>query len=64
VGYGYRTWLAFVWVAGLLIVGTILFNSLYTAGELTAASKTTPPPPFNPFLYTLDLSLTGLLKRG
>jgi hypothetical protein len=57
VGYGYRTWLAFVWVAVLLIVGTILFNSLYTAHDLTAASKTTPPPPFNPFLYTLDLLL-------
>jgi hypothetical protein len=57
VGYGYRTWYALGWVAGLLVLGTLLFNYFYSTGDLTAASKSTPPPPFQPFLYTLDLLL-------
>ena len=56
VGYGYRTWYALGWVAVLLVLGTILFNYLYSAGDLTAANKATAPP-FQPFLYTLDLLL-------
>ena len=55
VGYGYRTWLALVWVAGLLVLGTVLFGFVYP-GDLTAANKATAPP-FQPFLYTLDLLL-------
>jgi len=56
VGYGYRTWLAAFWLAGFLIFGTWLFGSVYR-GDLTPASKTNVPPPFQPFLYTLDLLL-------
>ncbi len=56
VGYGYRTWLALVWLAGLLALGTYLFGYVY-AGDLTPANKSNVPPPFQPFLYTLDLLL-------
>jgi hypothetical protein len=55
VGYGYRNWLALVWVAGLLVLGTVLFGYVYP-GDLTATNKATAPP-FQPFLYTLDLLL-------
>jgi hypothetical protein len=55
VGYGYRTWLALVWLAGLLVLGTVLFGYIY-AGDLAPANKATSPP-FQPFLYTLDLLL-------
>ena len=56
MGYGYRTWLAALWLVGFLILGTWLFGSVYR-GDLTPASKTTVPPPFQPFFYTLDLLL-------
>ncbi len=56
VGYGYRTWLAVLWLAGLLVLGTVLFGYVY-ASDLAPASKTTTSPPFQPFLYTLDLLL-------
>ena len=56
VGYGYRTWLALVWLAGLLVLGTVLFGSVYR-DELTPAYKPDVQPPFQPFLYTLDLLL-------
>jgi len=55
VGYSYRTWLALVWLVGLLVLGTVLFGYVYP-GDLTAANKATAPP-FQPFLYTLDLLL-------
>ena len=56
VGYGYRTWLAVLWLVGLLVLGTYLFGYAYR-GDLTPASKTNVPPPFQPFLYTLNLLL-------
>jgi hypothetical protein len=56
VGYGYRTWLAALWLIGLLILGTWLFGSVYR-GELTPANKPDVQPAFQPFLYTLDLLL-------
>ena len=56
VGYGYRTWLAALWLIGFLILGTVLFGSVYR-GELTPANKPDVQPPFQPFLYTLDLLL-------
>jgi len=55
VGYGYRTWLAAVWLVALLALGTVLFGYIYP-GDLAPASKTSPPS-FQPFLYTLDLLL-------
>jgi hypothetical protein len=56
VGYGYRTWLAALWLIGFLILGTWLFGSVYR-GELTPANKPDVQPPFQPFFYTLDLLL-------
>jgi len=56
VGYGYRTWQAGLWLAGLLVLGTVLFGYV-VRGDLAPASKTTVSPPFQPFLYTLDLLL-------
>jgi hypothetical protein len=56
VGYGYRTWLAAVWLAGLLVLGTVLFGYVYRV-DLTPANKLGVQPPFQPFLYTLDLLL-------
>jgi hypothetical protein len=52
VGYGYRPWLAALWLIALLAIGTGLY-------------AVTPPPPinaagsphFSPFIYTLDLLL-------
>jgi hypothetical protein len=56
VGYGYRTWLAGLWLIGFLILGTWLFGSVYR-GDLTPANKPDVQPAFQPFLYTLDLLL-------
>jgi hypothetical protein len=56
VGYGYRTWLAALWLIGFLILGTWLFGSVYR-GELTPANKPDVQPAFQPFFYTLDLLL-------
>ena len=56
VGYGYRTWLAGLWLIGFLILGTWLFGSVYR-NELTPANKPDVQLPFQPFLYTLDLLL-------
>jgi hypothetical protein len=56
VGYGYRTWLAALWLIFFLFLGTWLFGSVYR-GELTPANKPDVQPPFKPFLYTLDLLL-------
>ncbi|MFA1543392.1 hypothetical protein [Actinomadura monticuli] len=50
VGYGYRTWLAALWLAALLALGTQLFDAEQMTGDATA-------PPFNAFGYTLDVLL-------
>jgi len=50
VGYGYRPWLAALWLAVLLAAGTVTFaitRALPVAGG--------PILHFNPFIYTLDL---------
>ncbi|WP_103347806.1 hypothetical protein [Amycolatopsis sp. CA-128772] len=54
VGYGYRTWLAGLWLAGLVAVGTAVFAGAYPA-QLKAASATVPA--FQPAAYTLDVML-------
>jgi hypothetical protein len=51
VGYGYRTWLALVWLAGLLVAGTRVFARAYPA-QMVAAKQ--PAPGFSPVVYTLD----------
>ncbi|WP_367319051.1 oxidoreductase [Streptomyces sp. HUAS ZL42] len=61
VGYGYRPWLAGIWLAALALLGTTVFA--------THSPKATEPgqvPPFNPFVYTLDLLIPigGLGQRS
>ncbi|MEV8022387.1 oxidoreductase [Streptomyces sp. NPDC086554] len=60
VGYGYRPWLAGLWLAALILLGTTVFNA--------HSPKPTEPgqvPPFNAFVYTLDLLIPigGLGQR-
>ncbi|TDC54467.1 hypothetical protein E1281_16240 [Actinomadura sp. KC345] len=54
VGYGYRTWLAAVWLAVLLALGTWIFTETHPH-DLTRTDKNAPA--FNPFGYTLDVLL-------
>jgi hypothetical protein len=51
VGYGYRMWLAGVWLLALLAGGTALFDR----ADVTAARERVPE--FHSVLYTLDLLL-------
>ncbi|MFE5138437.1 oxidoreductase [Streptomyces fagopyri] len=60
VGYGYRPWLAGVWLAALVLLGTAVFGA--------HSPRPTEPgrvPPFNAFVYTLDLLIPigGLGQR-
>ncbi|MGW2631490.1 hypothetical protein ACWC2K_19435 [Streptomyces chattanoogensis] len=60
VGYGYRPWLAGLWLAALVLLGTTVFNA--------HSPRPTQPgqvPPFNAFVYTLDLLIPigGLGQR-
>ncbi|TWP53892.1 hypothetical protein FKR81_03810 [Lentzea tibetensis] len=52
VGYGYRPWLAGLWVLALLIIGTTYF-----AANRPTALRAGPAPDFAPFAYALDLIL-------
>jgi hypothetical protein len=54
VGYGYRTWLAGLWLAALVALGTAVFAGAYPT-QLRAASATVPS--FQPAAYTLDVML-------
>lgn len=51
VGYGYRTWLAGVWLAALLAAGTWLFSQAHMIATVAH------PPMFNAFAYTADIVL-------
>jgi hypothetical protein len=63
VGYGYRTWLALVWLAALLVAGTSVFDRAYAAHQMVAAKQ--PAPVFSPVVYTLDrlLPIVNLGQR-
>ncbi|MEU6788098.1 hypothetical protein ABZ912_53665 [Nonomuraea angiospora] len=52
VGYGYRPWLAGMWFALLLAIGTVVF-----ASNPPRALKPSESPDFNAFAYTFDLLL-------
>jgi hypothetical protein len=54
VGYGYRTWLAAIWLAVLLALGSGIFAYAYP-DHMTATSAR--PPAFQPVAYTLDVLL-------
>ncbi|MFE8947410.1 hypothetical protein [Streptomyces sp. NPDC007856] len=49
VGYGYRPWLAGLWLLGLLAAGSVYFASHHPAPLGTGG------PQFNAVAYTLDL---------
>jgi hypothetical protein len=50
VGYRYRPWLAAIWLAALLTVGTAVF-----AAHPPHWVRGGPHPPFNAFIYSVDL---------
>ncbi|MGH3321151.1 MAG: hypothetical protein ACRDN9_13425 [Streptosporangiaceae bacterium] len=54
VGYGYRTWLAAVWLAGLTVAGSWGFALAHPAHMIPVTSSA---PEFNPVGYTLDVLL-------
>jgi hypothetical protein len=66
IGYGYRPLRALWWMAGFVVVGTVLFGLGYLARIVTPTdaaayqafveSGTAPPhyPPFNAFVYSLE----------
>lgn len=54
VGYGYRTWLAGVWLAVLVALGTWVFSRAYPAHMIAITSR---PPAFHAVAYAFDLLL-------
>lgn len=52
VGYGYRPGRAAAWLAVVLAIGTAVFHA-----QPPAPDPNVVPPPFNPFMYALDLVL-------
>ena len=52
VGYGYRPWRAAGWLTLMLIIGTVAFHTRHPI-----AAEPGKTPPFNAFIYTLDLLL-------
>jgi len=54
VGYGYRTWLAGLWLLALELAGTVIFARAYPANMVAA---TPHPMPFNAPVYALDVLL-------
>lgn len=54
VGYGYRTWLAAIWLAALTIAGTLVFSRAHSLHLLRPAPHA---PSFQPLVYTLDTLL-------
>ncbi|SFM68156.1 hypothetical protein SAMN04487980_100434 [Streptomyces sp. cf124] len=60
VGYGYRPWLAGVWLLALVLLGTTAFDT-----ATPTAVKQDEGAPFQPLVYTLDLlvPIGGLGQR-
>jgi hypothetical protein len=54
VGYGYRTWLAGIWLAALVVLGTWVFSGAYPGHMIAISSH---PPAFHAAGYALDLLL-------
>jgi hypothetical protein len=65
VGFGYRNLRILWWLAGTLMVGTLLFQRPYDSRYLSAKQQTQAPV-FNALLYALDLLLpiASLGQRG
>jgi hypothetical protein len=60
VGYGYRPWIALIWLIAALLVGSLMFECAIPPEQLTASSGA---PPWNAFLYVLDM-LVPVLDMG
>jgi hypothetical protein len=56
IGYGYRPALALPYLAGLFVIGWVVFGHAYPT-ELRPAKSGPEQPGFNPARYTLDLLL-------
>jgi hypothetical protein len=56
IGYGFRTWLAGVWLLGWWAVGTLVFAAAYPH-HLVLATPGVPHPAFQPVIYALDVLL-------
>jgi hypothetical protein len=54
VGYGYRTWLAGVWLAALTVIGAQVFTRAYPHYLIQATPKA---PAFHAIAYTVDVLL-------
>jgi hypothetical protein len=54
VGYGYRTWLAGIWLLALVALGTRVFSGAYPAHIIAIRAH---PPAFHAAAYALDLLL-------
>jgi len=52
IGYGYRPWRAACWLVVLLVAGSAAFHHIR---PVTTGAHGTPP--FNSFVYTIDLLL-------
>ena len=62
VGYGYRPWLAGLWLLALSLLGTTVFSTAHSPKPVQPDQG----PPFNAFVYTLDLLIPigGLGQRN
>ncbi|MFJ2238219.1 oxidoreductase [Streptomyces sp. NPDC087859] len=60
VGYGYRPWIAGIWLAALTLLGSVVF-----AAHTPVPNKKGEGAPFNPIAYALDLMVPfgGLGQR-
>ncbi|WP_157984653.1 hypothetical protein [Lentzea terrae] len=56
VGYGYRPFWVLGWLAGLVVVGGVVFHVLGT-GSFISTRNEVPVARFDPWLYTIDLLL-------
>ncbi|MGY0491574.1 oxidoreductase [Streptomyces sp. WG-D5] len=61
VGYGYRPWIAGIWLVLLTLFGSLVFHA-----HTPVPNKRGEGAPFNPVAYTLDLLIPvgGLGQRG
>jgi hypothetical protein len=55
-GYGYRTWLAGLWLLGWWAAGTLVFAAAYPH-YLIPAAPNAPHHAFQPVIYALDVLL-------
>jgi adhesin HecA-like repeat protein len=57
VGYGYRTWLAGVWLAAFWLIGWVVFDRAHEHHQLVLAKPGEAHPSFHGAVYSLDTLL-------